>query len=113
MDRQTGLTGDDVTDDGRLVYSTQTGDSTRHDVLLICWDHRHYQLWSQDDLRAIVIAPWCTAGGEATDLCESPIWAVEHEGEPRRYVGRPPHVNWQSWADCTPVKGDVGVLGSH
>lgn len=25
-DRQTGLTGDDVTDDGRLVYSTQTGD---------------------------------------------------------------------------------------
>lgn len=70
-------------------------------IRLICWDRKHVQVISPEQLRSIVIAPICSAPW-GDGICGQPIWAVDHEGEPRRYVGRPPHANWSSWADCIP-----------
>ena len=78
-----------------------TGRESATHIRLVCWDHHHVQAISAAQLRQIVIAPFCTAridGG----LCGSAIWAVEHDGEPTRYIGRPPNHNWQKWADCSP-----------
>lgn len=68
-------------------------------IRLVCWDHKHVQAISADQLRQIIIAPICSAPA-GDNICGSPIWAVEHDGEPTRYVGRPPHRNWSDWAEC-------------
>lgn len=69
-------------------------------IKLICWDHAHVQVISDIQLRTLKAAPTCTALQDEGDVCGSAIWAVKHEGEPARYVGRPPHRNWEAWADC-------------
>lgn len=68
-------------------------------IRLVCWDCKHVQAISPEQLRQLVVAPVCIAPAEQ-DICGSPIWAVEHEGEPTRYVGRPPHRRWEAWAEC-------------
>lgn len=68
-------------------------------IRLVCWEHKHVQAITEEQLRSIVVAPICTATSDQ-GICGSPIWAVEHEGEPPRYVGRPPHTGWERWADC-------------
>lgn len=79
-------------------------------IRLICWEHKHVQVWSASQLRQIMIAPLCGAVMDG-HVCMSPMWAVEHDGEPTRYVGRPPHANWEAWADCTGrVNTDSPVL---
>lgn len=72
-------------------------------IKLLCWDHHHVQAISDIALRSMRCAPICTYPIDTNAICGSPIWAVEHEGEPTRYVGRPPHRNWESWADCIPA----------
>lgn len=81
-------------------------------ICLVCADHHHVQAWDELVLRNLALAPLCTARLTASDLerdhsrrqlgdtCFAAIWAVDHEGEPRRYVGRPPQKDWQSWANC-------------
>jgi hypothetical protein len=72
-------------------------------IKLICWDHKHVQVISEIELRSLNCAPVCTAPvGPYANNCGASIWAVQHEGEQRRLVGRPPHENWEAWADCIP-----------
>jgi len=72
-------------------------------IRLLCWDG-HVQLVPEAVLRQLKTAPVCTAPGPEKSICGAAIWAVEHKGAPRRYVGRPPlpYGSWVSWADCTP-----------
>jgi hypothetical protein len=79
--------------------SDQAGEPAEHRISLICWPEQHVQWWTTDALLTINCAPMCSAP-VGSDICGAPIWAVDHDGEPRRYVGRPPHVGWERWADC-------------
>lgn len=73
-------------------------------IRLICWGSKHVQAISAEALRAMIVPPICTHGAAAGEMCCQPIWAVEHDDEPTRYVGRPPHTNWERWADCVPSR---------
>lgn len=75
-------------------------------IRLLCWGERHVQAIDALNLQAMVCPPVCTAPVDH-GVCGAPIWAVEHGGEPIRYVGRPPHNNWQRWAECIPVRSDA------
>lgn len=70
-------------------------------IRLVCWCEQHVQAISAEALRQLITAPICTAR-VGDDICGNPIWAVEHDGEPTRYVGRPPvpEGSWRTWADC-------------
>ena len=81
-----------------VMADTEAPISAAH-IRLICWDHHHEQAWSREQLRLIRFAPICSAFIDG-QMCGSLIWAVQHEGEPTRYLGRPPHRNWERWADC-------------
>jgi hypothetical protein len=70
----------------------------------VCWDHHHIQAISAEELRLLRVAPRCMFIMADGKLCWSAIWAVKHDGEPTTYVGRPPHHDWASWADCPPLR---------
>jgi hypothetical protein len=76
---------------------------TRGHIRLVCWDRKHSEPVDADALRTAVEAPTCA-------VCGSAIWAVEHEGEPPRYVGEPP-VPDGSWVGSAECAGPIDVRG--